>query len=234
MLLTITINILYILLTFIFNPTHARRTNSFANRSQPTGMGINCRGSSQCSFTTVNSPDILREFDSTLYTAHGTSPSSNPHLPGSLPLPHSRTRPSSRPSVPTQPLYLPLPDLELFFKGEHIICARNLHWLVGSICVFLQGDHVPASGVPGFIIKRLVHHLVFHGCKFCGSIPVSEDNNPYRLGVLTSNYVTDQGCQGVCAQERGRVFLKEMDRKGWELARYGGWRGAVMGGKDGG
>ena len=63
---------------------------------------------------------------------------------------------------------------------------------------------------------------------------MSEDNNPYRLGVLTSNYVTDQGCQGVCVQERGRVFLKERDRMGWELARYGGWRDAVNGGKDGG
>ncbi|KAL8864116.1 MAG: hypothetical protein Q9198_010080, partial [Flavoplaca austrocitrina] len=149
MLLTVTINILYFLLTFIFNPTYAQGTNSFANRSQLTGMGINCYGSSQCSFTTVNSPDILREFNSTLYTAHGTTPSSNPDLPGSLPFPNSRSRPS------TQPPYFPLPDLELFFKGEHIICARNVPWLVGSICVFLQGDHVPASGVPGFIIKRL-------------------------------------------------------------------------------
>ncbi|KAL8883476.1 MAG: hypothetical protein Q9192_007147 [Flavoplaca navasiana] len=227
MLLTVSVNILYILLTLIFNPTHARGTNSFAKRSQPTHTGINCLGSSQCSFTTVNSPDILREFNSTLYTAHGTSPSSNPYLPGSLPLPNNRSRPSS------QPPYLPLPDLELFFKNEHIICARNLPWLVGSICVFLQGDHVPASGVPGFIIKRLVHHLVFHGCKFCGSIPVSADNNPYRLGVLTCNYVTDQGCQGVCAQKRGRVFLKQMDRKGWELARNGGLRDPVVGGKVG-
>ncbi|KAI4104148.1 MAG: hypothetical protein LQ339_004001 [Xanthoria mediterranea] len=151
-------------------------------------MGINCQGSSQCSFTTVNSPNILAEFNATLITAHGRTPTSRPVLPAYAP-------------------NTTLPDLELFFEGEHIICARNLSWLVGSICVFLQGEKVPADGVPGFVIKRLVHKLVRHGCKFCGSVPVSEDNNPYRLGILTSNFVTDKGCHGVCEQERGKQFL---------------------------
>ncbi|KAI4245172.1 MAG: hypothetical protein L6R42_010256 [Xanthoria sp. 1 TBL-2021] len=197
---------LSLLLPLLSLPTPLQAQTPRTHRSQDTGMGINCQGSSQCSFTTVNSPNILREFNTTLITSHGSTPTSLPFLP---------------PYAPNTSL----PDLELFFKHEHIICARNLHWLVGSICVFLQGDKVPKDGVPGFVIKRLVNRLVRHGCKFCGSVPVSEDNNPYRLGVLTSNYVTDKGCQGVCDQRRGKVFLP---------ADLGIWAAATGLGRDGG
>ncbi|KAL8671830.1 MAG: hypothetical protein Q9224_007607, partial [Gallowayella concinna] len=138
-------------------------------RSGVKSAGINCRGSSQCSFTTNTSPTILAEFNSTLYSNTGASPPGKPFLPGG-----------------------PIQDLELYYKGEHIICARNLRWLVGSICIFLQGEYVPKSGVPGFVIKRLVSQMSRHGCKFCGSVPVSEDNDPFRLGVLTSNFVVGE------------------------------------------
>ncbi|KAL8761320.1 MAG: hypothetical protein Q9184_002562 [Pyrenodesmia sp. 2 TL-2023] len=136
-------------------------------------------GSSQCSFTTVNSPHILREFN---LTASGIRPPSSPaFLPG-----------------------LPLVPRELYFRNEHILCAQNA--LVGSICIFLQGEAVPVAGVPGFVITRRIRDLVDHGCKFCGSVPVSGDNRPFAAGVLTSNYVRKKGCQGVCGLGRKRVF----------------------------
>ncbi|KAL8853177.1 MAG: hypothetical protein Q9221_001911 [Calogaya cf. arnoldii] len=140
-----TLTLLFLLLSHLslsqLSPFRARRPSD--TRSQETGVGINCAGSSQCSFTTVNSPNILREFNSTLYTNHGTRPDSLPALPA----------------------LVPLPDLELFYKHEHIICARNLEWLIGSICIFLQGEKIPKDGVPGFMIKRLVNDLALHiGC----------------------------------------------------------------------
>ncbi len=33
----------------------------------------------------------------------------------------------------------------------------------------------------------------------CGSVPLGPLNNPAMLGILTSNYVTDKGCQGLCS-----------------------------------
>ncbi|KAL8669930.1 MAG: hypothetical protein Q9168_005510, partial [Polycauliona sp. 1 TL-2023] len=157
-------------LFFLFNSLHALTHTSTTPKH--ADWGINCAGSSQCSFTTVNSPNILREFNSTLYTAHGSTPSSHPFLPGSLPLQTNQSAAAdSNNNNNKQTIYTPLPDFELFFAGEHIICAPNLSWLTGSICLFLQGDAVPTTGVPGFLIKRLVSDLLDHNCKFCGSVP---------------------------------------------------------------
>ncbi|KAL8996976.1 MAG: hypothetical protein Q9169_003627 [Polycauliona sp. 2 TL-2023] len=204
------ITILLLLLAPTLHALHGSYPNPYSGRRND--KGINCKGSSQCSFTTVNSPNILREFNSTLWIAHGTRPDALPRLPGSRPVPPKTNLDNN-----------PLPDYELFFKGEHIICARNLHWLVGSICVFLQGDNVPVTGVPGFVIKRLVYDLVYHNCKFCGSVPVSGDNEPETSGVLTSNYVMDEGCHGVCVQSRKRMFLLDAtERQKWfEAAQRG-------------
>ncbi len=154
-----------------------------AASSSGSNLGINCRGSSQCSFTTVNSPNILREFN---ISAHGVPPSS-PSPPPTNFLPG-----------------LPLLARELYFRDERIICAQNA--LLGSICLFLQGGAVPAAGVPGFVVKARLRDLLRHGCLFCGSVPVSGDNRPGAAGVLTSNYVLEKGCQGVCDLRRKRVF----------------------------
>ncbi|KAI4242227.1 MAG: hypothetical protein L6R40_004098 [Gallowayella cf. fulva] len=182
------LQIFTLLFTLTLSPPTTAASSSSHTRGNPTGVGINCQGSSQCSFTTVNSPNLLAQFNSTLLTGTGTTPNALPSLPGG-----------------------PISDLELFFKDEHIICARNLRWLAGSVCVFLQGKEVPATGVPGFVIKRLVNHLSYHGCKFCGSVPISEDNRPFRLGVLTSNYVVNKGCHGVCEQPRRKMYLRFLE-----------------------
>ena len=40
--------------------------------------------------------------------------------------------------------------------------------------------------------------LLQHGCTLCGSVPLAEDNDPEREGVLTVNYVASEVCAGVC------------------------------------
>ncbi|KAI4091609.1 MAG: hypothetical protein LQ344_003960 [Seirophora lacunosa] len=143
--------------------------------------GINCLGSSQCSFTTNNSPNILFEFNRTV----------------SLPSPNNFLLPGP-----------PLPPRALYFRNEHIACAENA--LLGSICLFLQGSGVPDTGVPGFVVRRRVQDLLDHGCRFCGSVPVSGDNRPLAAGVLTSNYVLGKGCKGVCELGRDVVLWEGM------------------------
>lgn len=108
----------------------------------------------------------------------------------------------------------PLPDLELWYKGEHIVCAENLRWLQGSICLFLEGENVPRNGVPGFVIKQRIHDLLYHGCKFCGSVPVLGDNRAKEAGLLTSNYVFAKGCQGVC-KVKGRAMMFSLNGYRW-------------------
>ncbi|KAL8711571.1 MAG: hypothetical protein Q9220_003981 [cf. Caloplaca sp. 1 TL-2023] len=167
-----------IILSLLIQGTWPARTDP----DPPGGRGINCHGSSQCYFTTVSSSNILSALNVTATT--GSPSNSDPPLPGG-----------------------PLNDLELYFSGEHILCAKNNRHLVGSICVFLQGQDVPVGGVPGYLIKIRIQELVAHGCKFCGSVPLSGDNRPEAQGLLTSNYVIDQSCQGVCSQPRRRTFV---------------------------
>lgn len=163
--------------------------SSSIEAGDPHARGINCLGSSQCSFTTVDSKNIMAEFNSTVY--HGPGNTSQPHLGGG-----------------------PLPELELWYKGEHIVCAENWHLFQGSICLFLDGKNVPQNGVPGFVIKQRINDLLYHGCKFCGSVPVLGNNEAQEAGVLTSNYILARGCQGVC-KVKGRPMRFAVKGYGW-------------------
>ena len=84
-----------------------------------------------------------------------------------------------------------------FSKDRQIACAKNAHWAVGGICLFLQG-HIPIAGIPGTILKYRISDLLYHGCRYCGSVPISGDNNATKAGFLTSNYVVDPWCDGLC------------------------------------
>jgi len=69
----------------------------------------------------------------------------------------------------------------------------------GGVCAFLQGGS-PAK--TGWEVKYLMGALRDHGCKACGSVPVTwpGDNN-IKNGMLTSNFVSNPkvgGCKGVC------------------------------------
>ncbi|KAL9605004.1 MAG: hypothetical protein Q9219_000192 [cf. Caloplaca sp. 3 TL-2023] len=168
----------FLLLGFFFlslpPPIHSIRGSD----SEHPGRGINCYGSSQCSFTTSNSRNTMEDFNTTAFIGGNASP-----LPGG-----------------------PIVNHEIFFPNEHILCIENNVHLVGSVCLFLQGRNAPSKGVPGYIIKQRINDLLYHGCKFCGSVPLLGNNRAMDAGVLTSNYVTDKSCQGVCDQGRTRYF----------------------------
>jgi len=144
---------------------------SYVHITITRGLGINCRGSSQCSkiFQSVGTTDLIIYFNESLW------------IGGDSNLPNG-----------------PIIDKAFYYFGQHIMCAQNGKINIGSICLFLQGN-IPDAGIPGWLIKRKIAELAAHGCKMCGSVPLGPLNNPAMLGILTSNYVTDKGCQGLCS-----------------------------------
>lgn len=90
----------------------------------------------------------------------------------------------------------PINDFIPWKAGEHIGCI-SFPPGAGSMCLFMQGN-VPALGIPGIVIKERLGDLVEHGCTSCGSVPLSGNNEPDELGILTVNYVAEPQCRGVC------------------------------------
>lgn len=101
----------------------------------------------------------------------------------------------------------------IYTTGAHIAClaaeeALSRH--TGAFCLFMQNSQGnmmhevinPVTGdiyrgIDGSLIKRKSIELLLHGCRACGSVPISDDNNPDEEGILTVNYVTDPGtCTG--------------------------------------
>ena len=90
----------------------------------------------------------------------------------------------------------PIRAEDVYHAGDQIVCQRGL---LGSdgICLFTQGN-VPAEGVTGQQIIMRLSELIEHGCRKCGSVPLSGDNDPDKMGTLTGNYVRKASCNGVC------------------------------------
>ncbi|KAA6415501.1 MAG: hypothetical protein FRX48_00216 [Lasallia pustulata] len=93
----------------------------------------------------------------------------------------------------------PIADTSVYhgpYADPRQIACRALDGGTG-ICLFLQGN-VPAAGVDGSVVKARVADLNNHGCWYCGSVPLSGNNHPEEMGILTSNYVRNALCNGVC------------------------------------
>lgn len=92
-----------------------------------------------------------------------------------------------------------LGDADLYVPGSHILCRPWGAVPVGGICAFTQGRNLSPTGINGTMIRRKLNELVDHGCRTCGSVPLSEDNNPVEAGILTVNYVIHGPiCNGLC------------------------------------
>ena len=89
-------------------------------------------------------------------------------------------------------------DYAYFFEHQQIACAKNAGWAIGGICLFVQGN-VTSEGISGHVLKDRISDLAYHGCKYCGSVPISGDNDPYKAGLLTANYVEHPICDGICS-----------------------------------
>ena len=100
----------------------------------------------------------------------------------------------------------PMSDTDIYAPGKHIVCLPQSN-LWGGICAFTQGN-VDPLGTTGAVIKQKLVQLRAHGCKVCGSIPLSDDNDPDTKGILTVNWIGgrlgpvvpggDAICWGLC------------------------------------
>ena len=102
---------------------------------------------------------------------------------------------------------------DIYGLGAHIAClgaTDPLRGNTGAFCLFMQGNNAhgiynPVTGarvigIDGKLIKLKIEELYGHGCRACGSVPISDDNDPNEEGILTLNYVSDNaGCHGFTA-----------------------------------
>ena len=134
-------------------------------------LGINCRGSLAC------------EDDSNYFF------NSNFHVLSAFY--NALVEPNS-PYYPGGPINIST----VYDNSRHIICSKNLYGF-GGVCLFPQGN-VPHQGIPAQLVLDRLWDLVEHDCTVCGSVPLSGDNDPDKMGILTSNYVAEGACLGVC------------------------------------
>ena len=92
----------------------------------------------------------------------------------------------------------PMNDTDIYLPNDHIVCLPLGQSFLGGICVFTQGNEVPATGIIGALIKLKLQELRGHGCHACGSVPLGGDNDPGSQGILTVNYVGGVVCKGLC------------------------------------
>lgn len=76
---------------------------------------------------------------------------------------------------------------------QYIACSAD-----AKICLSLAGN-APAEGMTGLDLATRVGELNAHGCWYCGSVPLSGDNNPGKMGILRVNIASPPYCNGVCA-----------------------------------
>ncbi|KAL2041375.1 hypothetical protein N7G274_005757 [Stereocaulon virgatum] len=125
-------------------------------------LGINCRGSWLCPSSLRLFPDYLTIISR---IANGTL----------VCLPGSRFNCG------------PMSDTDIYAPGKHIVCLPQSN-LWGGVCAFTQGN-VDPLGTTGAVIKQKLVQLRAHGCRVCGSIPLSDDNDPDTKGILTVNWI---------------------------------------------
>lgn len=139
---------------------------------QVVALGINCQGSSFCMsyYSGLYYENVISEFWTILNA--GLSP---------------RMKEGG-----------PISDTALYKAGNPPWIACQPLPKGGAICLFLHGK-VPAIGVTGKRLKDRIGDLVNHGCGVCGSVPLSGDNDPDKMGVLTANFVSSGiFCDGLC------------------------------------
>ena len=134
-------------------------------------LGINCRGDRQCS--TAHNPglDIHNDLMDEFYQALANGASWQ--VPGG-----------------------PIDRNAIWQYGQDIACYPQ-----AQVCVYTQGTVTRGmNGINGSVIVDRVGDLNYHGCWYCGSVPLSGDNKPDEMGILVVDYVGGGSvpCAGVC------------------------------------
>ena len=89
-----------------------------------------------------------------------------------------------------------------YYAGQKIACMKHevypspwISW--GFYCAFMQGN-ISEEGEDGALIQLKMQQMIEHHCLGCGSVPISDDNDPRISGILTVNYVRQSECEGLC------------------------------------
>lgn len=180
-----------LLLVFILIPTIRPLSINYSSPTSPSdSLGVNCRGSILCpTYVEAFPPNYIGTFIS-ITSGNAT------HCP---------------PSFSCGPLN----DTEFYLPNDHIVCLPLGRSFLGGICAFTQGNNAPATGIIGALIKRKLQELSDHGCRVCGSVPLSEDNDPGSLGILTVNYIGGVVCRGLCPSKHYTALLQTAANESW-------------------
>lgn len=86
-----------------------------------------------------------------------------------------------------------LADADVYAPYKHIACAPTG---VGAraFCAFTTGVNIPAAGINGALIKTKMKELQNHGCFACGGVPISDDNDPNKMGIFKIDFVWNANC----------------------------------------
>ena len=69
------------------------------------------------------------------------------------------------------------------------------------------------EGVTGETIQESMGDLVNHDCNVCGSVPLSGNNNPNEMGILTANFVGSKTFAMVFVRRCDKIFCRWLDSK---------------------
>ena len=166
----------------------ALKVNSILPTSLNSSLGINCRGSILCP-TWMETSDYIGTF---IKITHGNAPFCPPSFSCG-----------------------PMNDTDIYLPNDDIVCLPLGRSFLGGICAFTQGRKVPATGIVGALIKRKLQELSGHGCRVCGSVPLSENNDPGSQGILTVNYIGGVVCRGLCPPKHYHALLQSNADGSW-------------------
>ena len=180
-----------LLLVFILISTTRPLSINYSSHTSPSdSLGVNCRGSFLCpAYIEAFPPNYIGTFIS---ITNGNAA----HCP---------------PGFSCGPLN----NTEFYLPNDHIVCLPLGRSFLGGICAFAQGNNAPATGIIGALIKRKLQELSDHGCRVCGSVPLSEDNDPDSLGILTVNYIGGMVCRGLCPSKHYTELSQTAANESW-------------------
>lgn len=133
-------------------------------------LGINCRGDRQCD--KHRNPGLSKDDDLMDEFYQALANGASWQVPGG-----------------------PIDRSAIYQYGQDIACYPP-----AGVCVYTTGTVTRGMNtINGSVIVDRVGDLNYHGCWYCGSVPLSGDNKPQEMGILVVDYVGGKvPCNGVC------------------------------------
>ncbi|KAL9068292.1 MAG: hypothetical protein Q9161_006318 [Pseudevernia consocians] len=87
-------------------------------------------------------------------------------------------------------------DFDIYGPGVQIACASvNPRFPpfpplgTTGYCAYTAGEHLPAAGINGSLIKQKIEELRIYGCFACGSVAISDSGDPVSEGLFKIDWV---------------------------------------------